>query len=150
MLSSHDCPGGGRPLRIAMLGIRGVPANYGGFETVAEEVGARMVERGHRVTVYCRNHNATTSDTTHRGMRRIELPSLREKHLDTPTHTGVASMHALLHRSDVVHLFGVGNAPWLPLPSGARRPEKSPSTSAATAKVRTTSWCGVNGTPLHA
>jgi glycosyltransferase involved in cell wall biosynthesis len=98
-----------------MLGIRGVPANYGGLETVAEEVGARMVERGHSVSVYCRAHNATTNDRAYRGMRRIALPSLREKHLDTPTHTAVAAMHALLHRSDVVHLFGVGNAPWLPL-----------------------------------
>ena len=106
---------GRRPLRIAMLGIRGVPANYGGLETVAEEVGARIVERGHRVTVYCRTHNASTSERTHRGMRRIELPSLHQKYLDTPTHTAVSSMHALLHRSDVVHLFGVGNAAWLPL-----------------------------------
>ncbi len=106
---------GDRPLRIAMLGMRGVPANYGGLEAVAEEVGARIVERGHSVAVYCRGHNAPTAARVHRGMRRIELPSLRRKHLDTPTHTGLASMHALLHRSDVVHVFGVGNAPWLPL-----------------------------------
>lgn len=98
-----------------MLGIRGVPANYGGHETVAEELGARMAERGHRVTVYCRAHNSITSDAVYRGMHRVELPSLRRKHLDTPTHTAVASMHALLHRSDVVHVFGVGNAAWLPL-----------------------------------
>ncbi len=104
-----------RPLRIAMLGIRGVPANYGGLETVAEEVGARMVDRGHSVRVYCRAHNSTTDAKTHRGLRRITLPSLHEKHLDTPTHTAISSMHALVHRSDVVHLFGVGNAAWLPL-----------------------------------
>jgi glycosyltransferase involved in cell wall biosynthesis len=115
MPAPHASPKGRRPLRIAMLGLRGVPANYGGLETVAQEVGARMVERGHRVKVYCRTHNAATSDTTYRGMRRIEMPSLHEKHLDTPTHTAVSSMHALLHRSDVVHLFGVGNAAWLPL-----------------------------------
>ena len=102
-------------MRIAMLGMRGVPANYGGLETVAEEVGARMVERGHRVTVYCRAHNSPTSDTVHRGMRRVVLPSLNQKHVDTPTHTAASSMHALFHRSDAVHLFGVGNAPWLPL-----------------------------------
>jgi glycosyltransferase involved in cell wall biosynthesis len=103
------------PLRIAMLGMRGIPANYGGLEAVAEEVGARMAERGHRVTAYCRAHNATIHDQEYRGMRRVELPSLREKHLDTPTHTALSSLRALVHRSDVVHLFGVGNAPWLPL-----------------------------------
>ena len=43
-----------RTLEIAMLGTRGVPAAYGGFETAVEEVGKRLVERGHRVTVYTR------------------------------------------------------------------------------------------------
>jgi glycosyltransferase involved in cell wall biosynthesis len=98
-----------------MLGMRGVPANYGGLETVAEEVGARMAQRGHHVTVYCRAHNAATTDPTYRGMRRVELPSFHRKHLDTPTHTALSSLHAVLHHSDVVHVFGVGNAAWLPV-----------------------------------
>ena len=105
-------PGG---LRVAMLGMRGVPANYGGLETVAEEVGARLAARGHHVVAYCRTHNSATHDASYRGMRRVEIPSLNRKHMDTPTHTAAASMHALAHRSDVVHVFGVGNAPWLPL-----------------------------------
>ena len=104
-----------RSLRIAMLGMRGVPANYGGLETVAEEVGARMVDRGHDVTVYCRRGHGPSALLSHRGMERMVLPSVRQKHLDTPVHTTVSSMHALLRRSDVVHVFGVGNAPWLPL-----------------------------------
>jgi hypothetical protein len=41
-------------MRIALLGTRGIPANYGGFETFAEELSVRLVERGHHVTVYCR------------------------------------------------------------------------------------------------
>lgn len=98
-----------------MLGMRGVPANYGGLETVAEEVGARLAQRGHSVRVYCRPHGTSGAMQSYRQMRRIELPSVRRKHLDTPTHTAAASVHALLHRSDVVHVFGVGNAPWLPL-----------------------------------
>ncbi|MEX0750107.1 MAG: glycosyltransferase family 4 protein [Dehalococcoidia bacterium] len=115
MTHSTDAQAAVRPLRIAMLGMRGVPANYGGLETVAEEVGARMVERGHRVTAYCRAHNSATGAVVHRGMRRVLLPSIREKHVDTPSHTALSGVHALFHRSDVVHVFGVGNAPWLPL-----------------------------------
>lgn len=102
-------------MRIVMLGMRGVPANYGGLETVAEEVGARMVERGHAVTAYCRAHNATTDAKTYRGMRRVTLPSIKQKFLDTPTHTAASAAHAMFHRADVVHLFGVGNAAWLPV-----------------------------------
>ena len=98
-----------------MLGMRGVPANYGGLEVVAEEVGARIAGRGHRVTVYCRSHNATTEAATYRGMHRVTLPSLRHKFTDTPTHTALSAAHVLWKRADVVHLFGVGNAPWLPV-----------------------------------
>jgi len=82
---------------------------------VAEEVSARLVERGHQVTAYCRTHNAAHHDPVYRGMRRVEMPSLRRKHFDTPTHTATATVHAIGHRSDVVHVFGVGNAPWLPV-----------------------------------
>ena len=76
-----------------MLGMRGVPANYGGNEAVAEEVGARMAERGHRVTAYCRSHNSETDTQTYRGMRRVVLPSLKTKFADTPTHTAVSAAH---------------------------------------------------------
>ena len=41
-------------MRIAMLGTRGVPARYGGFETAVEEIGRRLADGGHRVVVYCR------------------------------------------------------------------------------------------------
>ena len=40
------------PLKIALIGTRGVPANYGGFETCVEEVGKRLAQKGHEVTVY--------------------------------------------------------------------------------------------------
>ena len=38
-------------MRIAMVGTRGVPAKYGGFETAVEEIGMRLALRGHEVTV---------------------------------------------------------------------------------------------------
>ena len=41
-------------MKLAILGTRGVPANYGGFETLAEELGRRLADRGHEVTVYGR------------------------------------------------------------------------------------------------
>src|SRR6516225_11762334 len=43
-----------RPLKIAMLGSRGIPHTYSGYETFLTEVGPRLVERGHEVLVYCR------------------------------------------------------------------------------------------------
>jgi glycosyltransferase involved in cell wall biosynthesis len=105
---------------IAMMGTRGVPAQYGGFETAVEEVGRRLVADGHRVVVYCRNPGQTQPD--HLGMELVNLPALRKRSLETLSHTGLSVAHALRHRPDVAVLFNAGNAPYLPILKAARIP----------------------------
>ena len=61
-------------MHIALLGTRGIPANYGGFETFAEELSTRLVDRGHQVTVYCRQDR---SDPMYRGVKLQHLPTIR-------------------------------------------------------------------------
>ena len=109
-------------MRIALLGTRGVPARYSGFETCAEELGRRLAERGHQVTVYCRTHCTGPAGAAYRGMRRVELPTLRHKYLDTPFHTLLSSIHALPRRYDVALYFIAGNSPlvWIPRLVGTR------------------------------
>jgi glycosyltransferase involved in cell wall biosynthesis len=111
-----------RFLRIALAGTRGVPARYSGFETCAEQLGARLVERGHDVTVYCRSHHSPTSDRVYRGMRRVTVPTIRHKYLDTIVHAALSSAHALAGRFDVVLYFIAGNSPvcWIPRVVGTR------------------------------
>jgi len=41
-------------MKIAIIGTRGVPARYGGFETCAEELSVGLVNKGHKVIVTCR------------------------------------------------------------------------------------------------
>jgi glycosyltransferase involved in cell wall biosynthesis len=102
-------------MRIAMMGSRGVPARYGGSETAIEEIGRRLVERGHQVVVYCRRHNSSSLSRWHLGMERVVLPSAHTKNLDTPSHTLLSIMHALaLRKADIIHFHGVGNALFLP------------------------------------
>ncbi len=115
-------PGEGTLLRIAMLGTRGVPASYSGFETCAEELGARLGERGHDVTVYCRVPHISHTGRAYRGMRLVKLPTIRSKHLDTITHTFLSSLHALGGRYDIALYFNVGNSPltWIPRVAGQR------------------------------
>jgi glycosyltransferase involved in cell wall biosynthesis len=115
-------PGERSPLRIAMLGTRGVPASYSGFETCAEELGARLAARGHDVTVYCRVPHVAYPGRTYRGMRLVKLPTIREKHLDTIAHTFASSLHALACRFDVALYFNVGTSLvcWIPRLAGQR------------------------------
>src|SRR5215218_2606398 len=111
-------------MRIAMLGTRGVPARYGGFETAVEEVGRRLADRGHRVVVYCR----TAPDATERpprtfsGMQLVHLPAARSRSLETLSHTALSVGHLLLHRTDAAIVFNAANAPLLPVLRAARIP----------------------------
>lgn len=99
-------------MKIALLGTRGVPAAYGGFETLVENLGERLVARGHDVTVYCRPHMVSGRFERYKGMRLIYLPTIAEKHLDTIVHTLVCTLHmALRRRPDVAMYFIAGNSP---------------------------------------
>jgi glycosyltransferase involved in cell wall biosynthesis len=94
-------------MRIALLGTRGIPANYGGFETFAEELSVRLVERGHQVTVYCREQY---QQPVYRGVNLRYLPSIRHKYFETIAHTGFSTLDVLLHRFDVVLYCNAANA----------------------------------------
>ncbi len=103
-------------VRVAISGIRGVPANFGGSETAAEEIGERLAGRGEDVVVYCRSHNSTIDTPTYKGMRRITLPSVKTFQLDTITHSTLAALHMRFRNSaDVIHFHGLGNGLVLPL-----------------------------------
>jgi glycosyltransferase involved in cell wall biosynthesis len=104
-----------------MLGTRGIPANYSGFETCVEELGARLCARGHDVTVYCRVPHIAYDGAAHRGMRLVKFPTIRSKHLDTIVHTGLSSLHALGQRYDVSCYFNVGNSPLTCIPRLGRQ-----------------------------
>ncbi|HEY1242117.1 MAG TPA: DUF1972 domain-containing protein [Bryobacteraceae bacterium] len=94
-------------MRIALLGTRGIPAHYGGFETFAEELSTRLAARGHGVTVYCRERPGMAE------FRRVQLqylPTIRHKYLDTVAHTFLSTLHLLGHHVDVALYCNAANA----------------------------------------
>ena len=99
---------------IAILGTRGIPASYGGFETFAEQLALRFVDRGIPVTVYCRRHFASAGRSW-RGIDLVTLPTIRSKYLDTVVHTVLSAVHLVLTRGprDVL-LCNAANAPVVP------------------------------------
>lgn len=98
-------------MKIAMLGTRGVPASYSGFETCVEQLGKRLVKRGHEVTVYCRRHHVQYEGDTYEGMRLVKLPTIQNKYLDTIVHTTLSTFHATTRRFDIGMYFIAGNSP---------------------------------------
>jgi glycosyltransferase involved in cell wall biosynthesis len=110
------------PLRVALVGSRGVPARYGGYETLAEEVGTRLAARGFAVTVYCRAHATAPHAGPYRGVERVVLPTLRSKHLDTPVHTFLSALDARGRGFDAALVVNSANALFLPALRAAGTP----------------------------
>jgi len=104
------------PMHLAMIGTRGVPAAYGGFETAVEEIGSRLAGRGHDVTVYCR-HAEDAPEHDYAGMHLVHLPALHLKAAETLSHTALSVAHVTLHRHrpDAAFVFNAANAPFVPV-----------------------------------
>lgn len=102
---------------IAVLGIRGIPANYGGLETCADEVTRYWASRGLDVLVYCRKQRYPTRPDNVDGVRLKYISSLEFKSLDTLSHTLFSIVDLLINERgiEVVHLYNLGNGILLPI-----------------------------------
>ena len=111
-------------MKIAILGTRGVPPSYGGFETMAAELGTRLVQRGHDVTVYCRDLDDSTTGRLDdwNGLHRIVVPFLPGKYFETVSHTFWSALDAIRRDFDAILLCNAANAFVLPLLRAARIP----------------------------
>jgi glycosyltransferase involved in cell wall biosynthesis len=110
-------------VNVAILGTRGIPASYSGFETAVEQITSRLTARGHEVTVYCRPHVVDPGIRTWKGAELVHLPTVRNKYLDTFVHTFLSALHAAHHRKpDVALFFIAGNSPLCLIPRTAGIP----------------------------
>jgi glycosyltransferase involved in cell wall biosynthesis len=103
-------------MKIAILGTRGIPARYGGFETFAEQLSKRLVSRGHGVRVYCRRPFTRPDDVFDSRIRRVILPGTSSKHFDTLINGVLSVFHVMFSDTEVVLICNVANSPyaWLP------------------------------------
>ncbi|MFQ5601690.1 MAG: DUF1972 domain-containing protein [bacterium] len=97
-------------MKIAIMGIRGIPANYGGFETFAEHLAPNLVQRGHEVTVYGRSNCIDYDGKYYKGVRLVILPTISHKYFDTVAHTLLCTLHALREKYDAILMCNSANA----------------------------------------
>lgn len=109
-------------MRIAMIGLRGIPAAYSGIETAVEEIGARLAAKGHEVTVFCMAGRYRERARSCRGMRLLYVPTIRSKNLEMIVYSLAASIRAILGGYDVIHFHALGPSSMAVLTWLARRP----------------------------
>ena len=102
-------------MRIAMIGLRGLPAKAGGVERHVEELATRLVDRGHEVTVFCRPGYAPEAGETYRGIRLAQLPTVKARGGEALVHSGLSAFASLGNKYDVAHFHAVGPGLFTPL-----------------------------------
>lgn len=105
-----------RPLKIAVLGSRGVPSSYSGVERVVESLYAALAERGHAITVYGRREHARNGPTTYRGMRVIGTRGIDSRSFGTASQVTTSAIHILREGGyDLVHTHALAAGLVVPL-----------------------------------
>jgi glycosyltransferase involved in cell wall biosynthesis len=101
-------------MRIAILGTRGIPARYGGFETFAQKLAAGLFARGFDVTVFCESGKSSAPDVFQGvKLRYVSAPSLGP--LQTILYD-LRCLWAARRGYDVVYMLGYGAAPFCLIP----------------------------------
>ena len=99
-----------------MVGQKGLPATFGGIEHHVEQLGTRLADLGHEVTVYCRSTYGNAPNGEYRGIRLRNAPTVGTKHLDAIVHSATSTAMAMAAGADVVHYHALGPGLLAPLP----------------------------------
>lgn len=100
---------------VAIIGTRGYPSYYGGFETLVRHLSPYLADQGWNVTVYSRSGDTTRAGDPDRRVRVVESPSVDAKSLSTLSHGFSSSLHAAATKPDVALVMNVANGYYLPI-----------------------------------
>ncbi len=124
--SPHDAtdPQAGRSsgLSFAIIGSRGFPSTYGGYETLVRYLARYMVAEGHHVTVYCRERNNGQRVWNTEGVRCVATRGKDTKQFSTLSFGATSSIDASLRRFDAALVLNIANGYWMPFLRAARVP----------------------------
>jgi glycosyltransferase involved in cell wall biosynthesis len=99
-------------VHVAILGTRGIPLGYSGYETLASELSLYLVEHGHRVTVYAHRSMFRSRPKYYHGARILYFPGLRGKNTAQFSHSLLTTLDVIFRRPDVAFFCNVANGPF--------------------------------------
>jgi glycosyltransferase involved in cell wall biosynthesis len=99
-------------LNIAIIGSRGYPCVYSGYETFIAELAPRLVERGHKVTVYCYRGLFKNRPILNNGVHLKYIPCIKSKLLSQITNSLLSTLHVIFTSTDIVFYVNSSNGPF--------------------------------------
>ena len=101
-----------QPLKIAIIGSRGYPIVYSGYETFVKEVSERLVAQNISVRVYCQKHLFSTRPKNVNGVELVYMPTVQTKSLNQLVHSFFSMLHACFSKTDVILVVNAANGPF--------------------------------------
>ena len=99
-------------LKIAIIGSRGYPFVYSGYETLIKELSERLVARGCEVTVYCHRNLFKEKPALVNGIKLVYVPTIESKSLSQLIHSFLSMCHAVTSDADVIFAVNAANGPF--------------------------------------
>ena len=100
------------PLKISIIGSRGYPYVYSGYETLIKELSERLVARGCEVTVYCHRNLFKKKPALVKGIQLVYVPTIESKSLSQLIHSFLSISHAVTSDADVIFAVNAANGPF--------------------------------------
>jgi glycosyltransferase involved in cell wall biosynthesis len=101
---------------VAIIGTRGYPSYYGGFETLVRQLSPYLADLGWAVTVYGRPGSTKPADPCRdRRIESVVTRGVESKLFSTLSYGLTSAVHASRRRPDVALVMNVANGYWLPL-----------------------------------
>ena len=101
-----------KKLKIAIIGSRGYPYVYSGYETLIKELSERLVTRGHNVRIYCHRSLFKKRPKIINGIELIYTPSIETKFLSQFINSFFSIIHVCFSKIDVVLIVNSANGPF--------------------------------------
>jgi glycosyltransferase involved in cell wall biosynthesis len=100
------------PLRVAIIGSRGYPFVYSGYETLVKALAERWPAQNVELTVYCHAYLFKDKPKMVNGVRLVYIPTIASKILAQPLHSFLAFWHVVFSKNNVVLVLNVSNGPF--------------------------------------
>jgi len=109
-------------MKVAIIGSRGYPYVYGGFETFVKELSERLVSHNIEVHVYCQRNLFIERPKEVKGIKLHYIPTLPQKSLNQVIHSFLSIIHATVSKADVLLVVNLAAGPmgWIPKITGKK------------------------------
>lgn len=99
-------------MKIAIIGSRGYPYVYSGYETFVKELSERLVRKGIDTTIYCHKNLFKKRPEKINNINLVYIAGFKSKYLSQFFHSFFSFVHCIFNKPDLILAVNVANGPF--------------------------------------